>query len=258
MEYYICAQTHTGLTRTNNEDNLCINNKYMRSSEKGNWSVKMKAAQCVVAVCDGMGGEAFGEYASLCAVSNIAGCYEDILGANKSEAEFVNMLILKINQQICDEIRNRKARIGSTIAMLCVNNGVANLYNIGDSRIYLFRNDTLTKLSNDHTIAQQKVDFGAITAEQAEKDAGKHKLTQHLGIFESEMIIQAFHVQKQVLPDDIFLLCSDGLSDMVSDNDIQQILSDNEKHDDALERLIEAALKNGGKDNVTVVLIQVK
>jgi len=259
MKYLISAQTHTGLKRTNNEDNLCVNSKYMRSPEDGSWGVSTSAKACVVAVCDGMGGERFGEFASLCAAVNIACCHEDILNASEAEqAKRVDVLIRGINQQICDEILKRNARIGSTLAMLCIKNGVANLYNIGDSRVYLLRNGALTQLSKDHTIAQQKLELGAITAEQAKTDSGKHTLTQHLGIFESEMLIDAHHVQKQVQPDDVFLLCSDGLTDMVSDEAIQQILVNEKDCESAVKKLIATALENGGKDNVSVIVIQAK
>ena len=142
--------------------------------------------------------------------------------------------------------------------MLCVKNGVADLYNVGDSRIYLLRNGVLTQLSKDHTIVQQKLDLGAIAAEQAASDSGRHKLTQHLGIFESEMLIEAHHIQKQVQPDDVFLLCSDGLTDMVSDKAICQILIIAKSCDEAAEKLLEAALENGGKDNVSVIVVNAK
>jgi len=259
IKYDICAQTDIGSVRAENEDNLSINNKYIRSFERGNWEAQTVVDECVVTVCDGMGGESFGEFASGCAVSNIAGCYEDILSTRGTDqVEMVNALILKINQQICDEMSKQNTRIGSTIAMLCIKNGEADIYNIGDSRIYLFRNETLKKLSRDHTIAQQKYDIGAITAEQIEHDPGKHKLTQHLGIFENEMIIEAHHENIQIQPDDIFLLCSDGLTDMVSDSNIQQILSESKNPDSAVSKLVETALENGGKDNVSVIIVQAK
>ena len=122
----------------------------------------------------------------------------------------------------------------------------------------MLRNGVLTQLSKDHTIVQQKLDLGAIAAEQAASDSGRHKLTQHLGIFESEMLIEAHHIQKQVQPDDTFLLCSDGLTDMVSDKAIGQILIDAKSYDCAAEKLLEAALENGGKDNVSVIVVQAK
>jgi len=259
MKYNICAKTNMGLRRTNNEDNLCINNEYMRSPEDSSWGFGATAKECVAAVCDGMGGESFGEFASLCAVSNIACAYEDILDASDADhAERVDALIQKINREVCDEIRSRNTRIGATVAMLCIKDDAADLYNIGDSRIYLLRSDTLTQLSKDHTIVQRKLDIGAITAEQAEKDPDRHKLTQHIGIFESEMIIEAHHVKKQVLAEDVFLICSDGLTDMVSNEAIQQILTDAKPCDDAAERLMETALANGGKDNISIIVVQAK
>jgi len=257
MKYHINTQTDIGLVRASNEDNLCINGKYMRLSDNGKWSGRGTVKECVLAVCDGMGGEEFGEFASLCAVSNIAASYNNILEVDtRAQKGLVDDIVKLINQQICEEMQNRGVRIGSTIAMLCIKNGYANIYNIGDSRIYLLRNSILTRLSKDHTLTQQKLDLGAISEEQAEQDSGKHSLTQHLGVFETEMIIEAHHVEKLILPGDIFLLCSDGLTDMVDEGSIQEILNNEESRGFAAENLVTAALKNGGKDNVTAMTVQ--
>ena len=249
MKYYICAKTNVGLKRENNEDNLCINGTYMLSPEK-EWGAETAANECVAAVCDGMGGEEFGEFASLCAASNIAENCTVLLNAKDGEqSRAVDNLISKINALICDEMRKRNVRIGSTVTMLCIKNGVADIYNIGDSRIYLFRNGALSQLTKDHTYFQQKADMGI-----KGQESDKHKLTQNLGIFEHEMEVQADNKQMPIQPNDVFLLCSDGLTDMVSDKEIQQILSDNAEK--AVDKLIETALKNGGRDNVSVILIR--
>ena len=118
----------------------------------------------------------------------------------------------------------------------------------------MMRGGKLEQLSVDHTIVQQMVDSGALTKEEAKNHRKRHILSQNIGLFPDELIIEPYFTEPIVLKSgDIFLLCSDGLTDMVSDDAIRTILANNE---DA-EGLVAAALEKGGRDNVTVVVIKV-
>ena len=149
--------------------------------------------------------------------------------------------------------------MGTTLALLYINDGKAIAYNIGDSRAYLFRKNKLIQLSEDHTQAQRLVDMGLLKKSAAANHKDKHKLTQHLGIFPDELIIEPYKSQEiNIKQNDIFLLCSDGLTDMLSDDDITVILSNKQEGIGTLaKRLISKALEKGGKDNVTIVLSKV-
>ena len=147
--------------------------------------------------------------------------------------------------------------MGSTLAALYIDEGKILCCNIGDSRCYRLRGGRLEPLSTDHNKAGRMVEMGVLTPEQAARHPSRHELTQHLGIFEEEMIIQpAFHGPEALQQGDIFLLCSDGLTDMVSEADITTCLSGDSSPEEKAEKLISMALAGGGKDNVTVLVVQ--
>ncbi len=130
--------------------------------------------------------------------------------------------------------------------------------NIGDSRAYLFRSGRLTQLSQDHTPVRQMVDLGVIKAEEARTHPDRHKLSQHLGIFPSEMVIEPYVAEPvAILSGDIFLLCSDGLTEMLPDEAIRERLLGGKTPEEKGKTLTEQAMKKGGGDNITVVLVQV-
>lgn len=150
-------------------------------------------------------------------------------------------------------LQNGGKRMGSTLAALYVDNGKAVVCNIGDSRIYRIKDGILQQLSKAHTIVQQMVDMGDITKEEARINKKRHVLSQNIGIFPEEMVIEPFFSEPIVLEaGETFLLCSDGLTD----EEINNILSTDNIHEQA-ERLIGQALENGGRDNVTVLLVKV-
>ena len=151
------------------------------------------------------------------------------------------------------ELKKNSFGVGSKAA-LYIDEGRAVACNIGDSRIYMMRSGMLQQISKDHTIVQQMVDSGAITKEEARTHKRRHILSQNIGIFPDELIIEPHFAEPIELKEgDVFPLCSDGLTDMVSDDVIRTILANNE---DA-EGLVAAALENGGRDNVTVIVIKV-
>lgn len=250
------AVTNVGNVRDNNEDNFYVNENYKKSTSTLTeyYEESNIREQYIYAVCDGMGGEELGEAASMVAVKTLALYQETDIKSN------IMNYIQEANKLICDEIeKNDGVRMGTTLALLYINDGKAIAYNIGDSRAYLFRKNKLIQLSEDHTQAQRLVDMGLLKKSAAANHKDKHKLTQHLGIFPDELIIEPYKSQEiNIKQNDIFLLCSDGLTDMLSDDDITVILSNKQEGIGTLaKRLISKALEKGGKDNVTIVLSKV-
>lgn len=250
------AITHAGKVRLNNEDNYNLFGLYRSDTEIGQKKdTKVTALRgTAVAVFDGMGGEEAGEVASLIAAKSLTTCEID---AVKEEAL---CQIQVVNKEICEEMRRRGGiRMGTTLAALYLDQDMAVCCNVGDSRCYFMRKSALRQLSVDHTEAQQMVNMGLLSQEQARKSKSWHKLTQHLGIFPEEFIIEPHFSPPIVLKsNDVFLLCSDGLTDMVKDEQIAEVLNTGKNAEEMADALVKLALSQGGRDNVTALVLQVK
>lgn len=242
-----------GMLRRNNEDNFYLNGKYRDNVEQNHIDMGEKFDKKVFlgAVFDGMGGEEYGELASLEAAKCLCK-YQDL----KFE-QIVVSYINQANQAVCSKMYEvNSGRMGSTLAIVQIKKNRLNLCNVGDSPIYLFRDNQLKQLSVNHNEAQSLFDMGVISKEELKYSRKKHRLTQHLGILEHEMILEPFVLEDMMLKNqDYVLLCSDGLTDMVDEEEISYILSEKEDVGHKAERLVNTALENGGKDNVTVMLI---
>lgn len=155
-------------------------------------------------------------------------------------------------------MRQHGARIGTTFVGLSAVGDMGRILNIGDSRAYLLRAGRLTKLSRDHTQAQQMLDLKLITPEQAASHPDRHKTdAAPWGIFPEEMIIEPYESDGFPLHrGDLFLLCSDGLTDMLTEAELAQILRGPLRVSEKADYLYKAAVQHGGKDNITVVLVQ--
>ena len=148
-------------------------------------------------------------------------------------------------------------RIGSTFVSVSFSSNHAQICNIGDSRAYFLRQRKLYQLSKDHTMIRQLVESGAITQDAARSHPDRHRLSQHLGIFPSEMIIEPYLAPPiSIMPGDIFLLCSDGLTDMLSDAEIAKQLAAARDPSEAVQSLYASAMQAGGRDNTTVLIVQ--
>lgn len=253
-----------GKVRNNNEDNFYLNGVHLNRVNREYSNIFSDIAMNninVYAVFDGMGGEEFGEEASLIAAEVTKKIHYKI---NQNPSSNVNEEIIssidEANTLICNKIReNGRKRIGATYASLVIKEDSAQIYNVGDSRVYLLRNNQLHRISIDDTTVQRLINIGMITERKAKTHPERHRLTQHLGIFNHEMIIEP-HISKciKVLEGDKFLLCSDGLTDMVEDSDIEQILNGSNNSNDISQALVAKALENGGKDNVTAMVVCVE
>lgn len=247
------ALTHEGRVRENNEDNYFVCGKYKKEVLLNRHGTERNeiCEEYLYAVCDGMGGEAFGERASLIAVEALSEYW-------KNKSFDINDYVKKTNDKICDEIENNSGtRMGTTLAVLYIKDNIAHAYNIGDSRIYLFRKNKLEQISKDHTQTERLIRMNIITPEEAKTHPERHKLTQHLGIFPEEMIIEPFETEISVNVGDVFLLCSDGVTDVLCDEGISEILGIDNPVKESLKMLVLKAIKKGGTDNVTAVIVKV-
>ncbi|MDR2590384.1 MAG: serine/threonine-protein phosphatase [Oscillospiraceae bacterium] len=234
------AITHIGAVREHNEDNYYINGKYRQDSNLGTEGYSDNKARdaYLYAVCDGMGGESFGELASLIAVSVLTKFQNADI--RKSMSDYIRVT----NRLICDEIKKYKGRSGgTTLALLSIQGNKAVTCNLGDSRVYFCRNEDLYLLSEDHV---ETID-------------NKNKLTQYLGIFHEKKVIRPYISKDlKIKKNDVFLLCSDGLTDVVNVDDIADILSmENESTSNMVRLLANASQNNSGKDNVTIIVIKI-
>ena len=250
------ALSHAGKVRINNEDNYYLQGHIRENVEQKQvkYSCAAQGNRFLAAVADGMGGEEYGEYASLFAVQSLRPCSFD-----KTEKTAMDSME-EANFHICSAIQNNGGkRMGSTLAALYMDDGKALCCNIGDSRCYFLRDGKLFQLSTDHNKAKRMVELGVLTPEQAARHPSRHELTQHLGIFQEEMRIQpAFSPVVELQPGDRFLLCSDGLTDMVTNSSIASCLAGGGTPEEQAFSLVQRALDAGGRDNVTVLVIQIE
>lgn len=215
------------------------------------------AGERVWAVADGMGGHASGEVASRMAI-------DDLVGLDTREVLTQGDLVATIqdaNRRIRAFGRGNPASrgLGTTLT------GVARVdedggqqwvvFNVGDSRTYLMHDGRLEQISVDHSESQELVDAGVITADEARHHRARHIITRSLG--------QPFETQVDVWPTpastgDRFLICSDGLTEELTDERISAILTAFPQPRDAVEALVDAALVEGGRDNITVLVVQVE
>lgn len=249
-------RSDAGRIRGNNEDNFYWNGQYrqditcMKSALDGTAVPDQKV---LAAVCDGMGGEACGEIASLMAVRHLRPCAFDAVKETAGKG------IQEANEEICQEMKKRRSRMGTTLTALYLDGGQAMTCNVGDSRVYFFRSGVLHQITRDHSKSQRLVSMGILTEEEARNHPSKHELTQHLGIFPEEMLIDPeFSDPLDVHPGDLFLLCSDGLTDMVDDREIAKLLSLHTDVSKKADALLRAALDHGGRDNITLIILSVE
>lgn len=229
LQHY-AAGTDLGNARDNNEDT------YVCVGEDGLWIV-----------ADGMGGLGDGEAASAITAYTITTMIREGHGVNQA----IETAHQKIKEYAAHEAQG--TNMGTTLVLLLSQGSVYNVFWVGDSRGYLF-DGSLTQITRDHSLLQSLVDKGEITAEEAEVDPRKNAITKALGVQQLETV-RADSISEKWKPGEKILLCSDGLSDCVNDEEITQILLAEGSDQDRVDSLIEKALNAGGRDNITVVLV---
>ena len=226
----------TGKVRDKNEDNYLV-------SDRGKIHI--------VAVADGMGGHKAGDVASSTAIKVIKNYdfgINDIVGDVKDCINIVNDKILKKSNN-----HPEYKGMGTTLTLGIINNNYLVLGHIGDSRAYLYHNDFLEQITDDHSYVADLLRQGVITEEEAENHPKKNLLLRALGL-EEEVEIDI--IEQELSDQEILLLCSDGLTNMKNDEQIQSVLSKDLKLQEQAELLSDKANAAGGYDNITAVLYQ--
>lgn len=210
----------------------------------------------VFTVCDGMGGHVGGAVASSLAVKSLLEFVTTATVDNPSVT--INNAIISANQKLLAMIQERPdlKGMGTTTTLLTVQPNGIYFGHVGDSRIYIFSNGKLHRLTKDHSFVQTLLDSGAITPEEAAVHPRKNELTTAMGASDTIQPTVVRHAVKPK-PGDIFLLCTDGLCGLVDDTLIEKIVSANQSLDRTAQELIQAAKNAGGFDNITVQLIKV-
>jgi protein phosphatase len=248
----IAASTDPGMVRSHNED-----------------SIATDPSNGLVVLADGMGGYNAGEVASGMATAVIANDMRNMLAKvqpyqidpetrNVIAWRMVHNQVMKANTSIYQAAQSQPqyAGMGTTLVVCLFYDNKVMVAHIGDSRLYLLRGGKFKQVTRDHSLLQEQIDSGLITPEQAKHAQHKNLVTRALGIEPS--VDPEIH-EYQVRRGDLFLLCSDGLCDMVEDEDISltmQTLGSNLKL--AAQHLVQMANDNGGKDNVSVILVRVQ
>ena len=244
MKVMYSVRSHKGNVRGNNEDNFLADGITLLAEYGNNpFSIDASALSPVVlAVCDGMGGEESGEFASSTTVKKIS---EAKLQLQKE----LNIAVRDCIEAANDEISSSGKRSGTTLALAVILEKGTYCFNIGDSRIYIFKKANLTRVTNDHTKGAENVKNGTITVETERMGNGGNQLTRCIGIgnYRSAENYPVIGGKYRLL------ICSDGLTDMVTDDEIKRIISENTIISDVADKLLQAALNNGGEDNITVI-----
>lgn len=230
------ATTDVGMVRQQNEDDFC-------------------AEENLFVVADGMGGHNAGEVASALAISTVrSGARGGIFTADQFR-ELVQQANTAIYTASLDD--STQSGMGTTLTAMAVVPGeepAVLVANVGDSRTYLFRHGVLSRISVDHSYVQELVNEGIITPEEARVHPRRNIVTRAMGI-DRNVQVDVFH--QLVRTGDRVLLCSDGLVDEVADFDIAQVLLDHSDAQEAAEALVMVANANGGRDNTTVIVVDI-
>ncbi len=255
MHPRICVKTDQGLRRKENEDHFLVLED--QDHRYGTGSLGR-----LLAVADGVSGHKGGAEASRMACEGLLDYYygqqsgpEDPGDFARSSVKVLKEAFHRVDSHIRDLSLTRKELegMGTTLSVLVLTKDTALIAHVGDSRIYRLRDHRLEKLTRDHTMAQLSVEMGYMDEEQAAIHPQRHFLTDVVG--------QGFEkVQTRIekaAEGDVFLLCTDGLHHGVSDRKIKEILESSSPEKGACDRLVEEAIKGGGRDNVTVIVVYV-
>ncbi len=241
MKLEVYGITNVGNVRELNEDSYAIHG-FESSKPSG---------VCILA--DGMGGHNAGEVASQHAIAFV----DEILGNSyeREETEIPGLLaeaVTHANEKIYDlSLRTPQQHgMGTTLVISYITDGTAYIANVGDSRAYAIRGETMCRITVDHSVVEELVANGTITREEAFHHPQKNIITRAVG---TDPSIKTDVYEYTYLPGDIMLMCSDGLTEMVQEQEILQIVSAGGSMQDILEHLVQAALDAGGHDNVTVI-----
>lgn len=204
-------------------------------------------------VADGMGGHKAGDYASMHTVDRFVEVIRE-LGEEHGVQDAINEAVTAANAYIYQRSRENSnlSGMGTTLVLASCIGNEAIVANIGDSRLYLV-NDAMTQITRDHSLVEEMVTLGGIDREMARNHPDKNIITRAVGVKEK---VAADFFEVDLTKGDKLLLCSDGLTNMLRDEEIYQIIQDNKELEQAAKALVDAANENGGRDNIAVVLVE--
>ncbi len=237
MEY--AALTDVGMKRHNNEDSYIINEINREN---------------IFIVADGMGGHNAGEIASLEACRMIESY---IINAGGDDIESIMREgVQKANRELFIRAAEQSELngMGTTIDVCVIKDGMLHVAHVGDSRVYLIDEDTIEKVTKDHSVVGMMIDSGTLTEEEAKVHPQRHFITRAVG---TTMTVDVDIERREIHSSQKILMCTDGLTNMVSKDEIHRIVKDNESVSDAVRELVSRAKENGGDDNITVILLKV-
>ncbi len=248
-ELEIAAITDPGVARDNNED-----------------SIAQTPGLGLVVLADGMGGHQAGEVASGLAVDIISrhianvvngDAHQDfVTDSNSLENNAIDAAIRLANATIFETAQARVecAGMGSTVVVAMLHDNKISFGHVGDSRLYRMRGDELEQITEDHSVVQELLSRGLITPEEAHTAYNKNLVTKALGV---EATVEPDVNELEFEANDIYLLCSDGLSDVLKDDTIAKLLGDSEDDlDHAVKHMVNIVNENGGPDNVSIILLR--
>ncbi len=230
----------TGLRRENNEDALLV-----------------RAELGMCALADGVGGAADGELASSIFIRNAQDIFNEKVETANRTVELMSRAFVQSNEAVLDLINGNSERdgMGCTGEIVVFYGDRFTIGHVGDSRVYLFRNGRLRQLTKDHSLVQQQLDDGLISAADARKHPMRHVILRAVGADE-RLIVDI--IKGKTVVGDLFLVCSDGLTDMVDNAGVSEILALDVSIAEKAWRLIDAANSAGGADNITVILNEIE
>ena len=254
-----CVISHRGCVRENNEDNFFLNGDILADEEVNDGVTicqQFVKPFHLYAICDGMGGLQGGERASAICVQSMG-----VLNMNLPVSS-ISRAIDAYSDEACRRVYQDSLEIGedgregSTMAMIYMTAGKGYVGNVGDSRVYLLRMGKLYQLSTDHSMVYQMMKKGQLTREQMRKHPKGNVIGAYIGMSEERKPKPyAAHFEVSLCAGDRFMLCSDGLSDLLSHDELQRRLAEVKDPRTVAEQLIWRAMEMGGKDNTTVMVL---
>lgn len=236
------ALTDKGMSRMNNQDYL-----YSLPCETG-------VLPNLFIVADGMGGHLGGDFASRYAVTRLAELIEKS-EPGEHKIELLDKCIQRVNQELYEKSGNEAQLhgMGTTLVLCYVDDGVIHAANVGDSRLYVINEKEIRQITHDHSLVEELVAQGSIEKNSSTYFQKKNVITRAVGVYE---YVCVDYFEAEYSEGDILLLCSDGLTNMVSDEEIKDIVNATKELKSCAEELVHRANENGGMDNISVIVVK--
>jgi serine/threonine protein phosphatase PrpC len=231
--------TDTGLVRMHNEDSLAL-----LDLGKG----------ALFAVADGMGGHDAGEVASSLAVETVIDTMKKHSTPDDDRLSVISQAIGQANRTVKCAALRRQSNMGTTLTAALIADGIAYIGSVGDSRAYWIENGSIRQITRDHSLVQSLVESGALSREAARTDSRAHLLLRTIGN-DDVVTVDAFRIP--LSSGGTLLLCTDGLWGELNDDELHEICTSDERTEVICARLVQRANRNGGKDNITAIVIKV-